>query len=163
MTRARFPRALWFCRSGNAAVEMALVAPVLGLALIGSVDLGLAFGETIRLAAAARAGTQQGFIRLADIDELTTEFEASVVSDIIDATRDDAEDDVSELEVTASIACWCDADPSATVDCNDTCAGGVTPPMYTDVTVAADLDLLFGLPGVSDPLPLSETARLRVR
>ena len=163
MTLVRIVRALRRCRSGNAAVEMALVAPVLAVVLVGSIDLGLAFGETIRLAAAARAGAQQAFVDLVEVAELTTAVEANVVSGMIAAARDDAEDDAGELDVTASIACWCGADPSATIDCNITCAGGVIPPMYADVTIARDFDLMFGLPGMADPVPLSETARLRVR
>ena len=78
---------------------------------------------------------------------------------MIAAARDDAKDDAESSTSPASIACWCGADPSATVDCNLTCAGGVIPPMYADVTIARELDLMFGLPGMADPVPLSETAR----
>src|SRR5687767_11414888 len=48
--------------SGVAAVEFALLAPVLTFAFLSMVDLGLAANEKMRMDSALRAGAQAAFI-----------------------------------------------------------------------------------------------------
>lgn len=129
---------------GNVAVEFALVLPFFLLLLMGLVDYGLAAREKSRLESAARAGLQA---------VLTAPEDTSGALAAAEAVAGDAEIDVAT-------ACLC-ADGTE-VACSDTCTVGNRRQVVT-VSVSTDHSLLVPWPGLDDPLPLSATARVRVR
>ena len=49
-------------RSGNAAVEFALLVPILLILVVGTVDLGLGFNEKLRLQSALNSGLQHAML-----------------------------------------------------------------------------------------------------
>ena len=49
-------------RSGNAAVEFALLVPILLMLVVGTVDLGSGFGEKLRLQSAVNSGLQHAML-----------------------------------------------------------------------------------------------------
>ena len=157
------PRRLGRCRRGNAAVEMALLAPIFTLFLMGAVDVGLLFVESIRLTGAARSGLHRAYVLLAGVGQMDATFKANVVAAAVAAVREAAGEDGQSLDVAATIECRCPVQPTVPRDCNSSCPGGGTPPMWVDVTVAGQKSLLLGLPGLPDPFTVSESAELRVR
>jgi Flp pilus assembly protein TadG len=63
---ARTARGVLRSRSGNSAVELAFVAPILVVFAFGAFDYGRAYVEGVRLSGAAREGAQQVLYRPAD-------------------------------------------------------------------------------------------------
>ena len=92
---------------GNAAVEFALLMPILLLLLSGLIDFGRAFFTSMELENAARAGAQYGFINGADD---LSQIEATV--------RGASSVDDADLSVATTSFCGC---PDGTVQ---PCAGG---------------------------------------
>ncbi|MBC7953639.1 MAG: pilus assembly protein [Rhodospirillaceae bacterium] len=135
------------CCRGAAAVEMALVAPVLLAALLGVADFGMVVNERIRLSSAARAGAQKAMTDPSDTTSIRQAVEAAT------------EDMVSNrLAVTVSTQCSC-GDGSAIV-CGSTCADGNTR-NYVTVQVDETYPTLFTYPGMGSSLTLSANATLR--
>lgn len=138
---------LWACRSGAAAVEMALVAPFLIAALLGVADFGLAVNERIRLSSAARAGAQTAMTDPANTAKIRQAVELAT-EDLV----------ASRLNVTVSTQCGC-GDGSAIV-CGSTCADG-NARNYVTVQVTEAYPTLFSYPGVGPTVTLSADATLR--
>lgn len=119
MTRRRL-------EDGAAAVEFALVVPLLLLVMLAIIDFGWIFNQQLSLTAAAREGARHMAIHADDSDAQTeAEARAEVVAGVpvtitYEATcSEDATDDVVTMRVTApmdDLTGWMDAiNPGATI------------------------------------------------
>jgi Flp pilus assembly protein TadG len=112
--------------SGVAAIEMALLAPVLTLMMISVVDIGLGVYRKMQAENAAQVGAQYA---------MRNGFDANAISNaVISAT--------SSLAITASPApvkfCGCATSSGvSTVSCGGTCPGGAVAGTYTTVSAQA--------------------------
>lgn len=138
--------------SGVAALEFALIAPMLAFLMTGGFDFGRAIYEQHRLSSAARAGVQYA------IQSSTTWTNSS---SIIAAARADAGDASNSLTVTAG-ECTC---PTGTSRCAATsaCTGSTLAGTYVKVAVSESYTTLLHYPFVSSPLSLSGQAMIRVQ
>jgi Flp pilus assembly protein TadG len=135
---------------GVAAVEFALAAPILVLALISLGDLGLAGAERMRLIDAARAGAQYATAHPTD--------SAGTTKAVNNATSGLGG---TNLSVTLTQSCGCS--DGSTITCGSGCASG---PEWSYVTVAVSetypLLINLPLPGVTNgALQLTANATLR--
>ena len=134
------------CCRGSAAAELALLAPVLVGLIVGIVDVGRAIGQSITLNDAARAGSQRGYLELADVSEITGEIDAAVVSQVVAAVEQnltESSGDADNVTVAAVIDCACSESRDASVDCNLACPDDQLPLIFVDVSVERPLDLFF--------------------
>ncbi len=139
-------------RSGVAAVEMALLTPLLALLLTGGWDFSRALYEQHRLAAAARAGIQYAIISPNNWTDSTN---------IIAAVRTDAGDTTNSLTVSTG-ECTC---PNGTTKCStsSTCTGSSIAGTYVQVSVSESMATLVNYPFITTPLPIASKAIVRVQ
>jgi Flp pilus assembly protein TadG len=128
---------------GAAAVEFALLVPVLATVFIGLANYGLATFERMELESAARAGAQ-----MALIDTSSTSTIQQVVVDSTNA-------DIATTDVTVTESCKC-AD-GTTVTCGNTCGDGSTNQYYMTITATESYTLLL----IPTTLTLTGTATVR--
>lgn len=131
-------------RRGAAAVEFALMVPVVVAGLTGVANYGLAIFEKIELESAARAGAQMAIRNRA------------ATSDIQQTTVDSTNLTLTTSDVFVTEVCRC-ADIDATATCGTTCADGDPTQFYTTVTVKKTFTLL--LLGTNIQLEESVTVR----
>jgi Flp pilus assembly protein TadG len=141
---------LWAGRRGNAAVEFALMAPVLLTVIAGLIDFGMGAYEAMSLRSAARAAGQFAMKYPTDT--------AGIAAVVTAATTLDAQ----ALTVTSSRFCKCSN--GTTVTCDSQACSGNTPQLkYVRVSVTKTFTTMFPWPGFADGLPLAGTATLRTQ
>jgi Flp pilus assembly protein TadG len=136
---------------GVAALELALIAPILALIIVAIVDFGMAFTRQMTLANGVRAGVQYAMVR-------------RPVQGDTDAIRQTVKDSsgVALSDVTIDWVCEC-ADTGATAaTCSvDDCGGGdVSHSLRIGVTESYPLILSY--PGIKNPVTLGDAALLRL-
>ena len=138
-------RALFWSKRGVAAVEFALLVPILSALFIGIANYGLATFERMELESAARAGAQ-----MALIDSSSTLVIQQVV---VDSTN--ANIITSDVDVTQSCAC---ADGTS-VTCGNSCSDGSANQYYMTVTATESYTLLL----LPTTITLTGTAMVRTQ
>jgi Flp pilus assembly protein TadG len=136
--------------AGSAAIEFAIIAPVLLILLAGLVEIGFATREAMQVQDAAEAGA--GYAIRNGWNS------AAISAAVVNAT--------GATGVTASPApaqfCGCPgAAGITTVLCNATCTGGTTPGSY--VRVSASIAHIAILGNLGLPIPATLTGHATVR
>ncbi len=135
---------------GSAAVEFALIVPVLLITLIGLVDYGLMVHANTRLSAAASAGAK--FAIMAGNEDDDAGIQAAAMSLI--------PDNVDGVTVTVSRECRCPT--GAAVQCDFECTNEVVPGRYLEVVVNEDYSLFFNYPHFGSDVDLQSHAVIRI-
>lgn len=151
----KLTRALESLRSsvaGGAAVELAIVLPVLLLLAIGVADIGRVFFTGITVVNAARAGAQYG--------AQSTATSADTVGMNLVATQDAA--DAGAITVSSRSFCRCDAGEIADCSTGDCGVYGLYR-LYVEVTATRAVPLVFTYPGFANPVTLTRAATFRVQ
>ena len=107
-------------RRGVAAVEMALVSPVLILGLLLMLDSGLAVQTRLNLDHSTRTGAQAA---MSNINE-TTEISAIMLA---------ATNDPTNVTVTVEKTCFCG---DVEVACSNWCSATVPPSVFLNISAA---------------------------
>ena len=150
----RLWRALAGESAGNVTIEMAFLMTFLIMLVLGAYDFGRWATDQATVTQAARAGAQWAVLDQAN---------ATDTDGMIQAARDEADDVNNELVIPTPLS-YCQCPGSSTkVNCANDCPDGQYPPMYVEVTVQDEFELLFDFPGVSKTQPLSSTSTMRVR
>lgn len=156
-TRTFFIRRLSFtylrrAGSGGAALEFAVILPVLVLLAIGVADFGRMFFTGITVASAARAGSQWG---AHDVDN---------TNDTV-SMRQKAEADAQNiLPITVAARRFCKCPDGSDPACTDSCPDGYgQPQVFITVTVTKKLPLIFRYPGFPDTLTFKDSATFRAQ
>jgi len=136
---------------GTAAVELAILAPVIGTLITGAWDFGNALLQQERLSNAARAGAAFALTNTADSTDYTG---------MVQAARNDASDTTDALHVTAQQVCTCPTGTS--VSCTGSCSGGSVW-TYAQVTVSENYTTLISYPFATNPLNLTSTVTVRAK
>jgi Flp pilus assembly protein TadG len=135
-------------RSGNAAVEFALIAPVAMLMLVGVTDYGMAVYDRMQLSSAVRAGIQYAMHHSAN--------PATIEQVVMSALTIDH----SAVTVTAAQVCECPG--GAAAECDETCADGARR-TFIRIDATQQHDALFTYPGISNPTTLQAQAFVRIQ
>jgi Flp pilus assembly protein TadG len=136
---------------GSAMVELAMGVTLLIFLLIGVIDYGPMFYNTMQLDDAARAGAIYGSQSVSHSADLTG-MQNTALANIID---------IQGVSATATQTCKC---PGGTVDvdCSTSCAAG-TIMIYANVSTQWTYTPTFQYPYVAYPLTFVRTARMRAQ
>ncbi len=138
-------------RHGAAAVEFALLAPIIAVILAGIANYGMALFQKMELESAARAGAQ-----MAIRDRAAT---TTIQNAVINATNLT----LVSGDITLAESCWC-ADVDASATCGVTCDDDDPTQYFMTVTVAKDFDYLFGFNYlIGSDATLSESVKVRTQ
>ncbi|MEP6601891.1 MAG: TadE/TadG family type IV pilus assembly protein [Nitrospirota bacterium] len=134
--------------TGGAALELAVIFPILLLLLIGVIDYGRAFFTAIVVTNAARAGAEYGA------------RDPAYSSDTA-AMRIFAEADGQETGVQASARRYCECGAGvANASCN-ACPGGAAPDVYAEVTARKTVTMFLRYPGLPSSINISRKMSFR--
>lgn len=136
-------------RRGSAAIEFGLIAPVMMLICISAMDLARSFRLAMVVSSAARAGLHYA---------ISSEANASDTAGIEAAAQRDA-GNIDGLEIEASKFCTCSLGGDR-VSCTTTCTGRAE---YVQVEAHVPFGTAAGVPGVTSPMTVRDTAVCRVK
>ncbi|MBI2254051.1 MAG: pilus assembly protein [Proteobacteria bacterium] len=142
---------------GAAALEFALVAPMLMVMATGLIDFGLAIRAKSEVEGAARAGLQKGFGNMWDAAAITTAAKNAFSTKTADQ---------DSLTVEATPSCYCDGTMTASgSDCTKTttCGGGAIVEYYLTVKVTQTHDMLLKYYVFPSQLTLTSSATARAQ
>lgn len=130
--------------SGGAAVELAVVFPVLLLLIIAIVDYGRVFYTSVVVSNAARAGAEYG---------------AQGIAFAVDTAgqRDYAQTDGNEAgALTIASRFYCECSGAA----NNTCGfcGGAAPDVFVEVTATKAVNMMLPYPGFPSTITIVRKA-----
>jgi Flp pilus assembly protein TadG len=139
-------------KSGNAAIEFALIVPILAAMLVAMTDLGVAIYEKMQIRAAADAGVQyavaKGWNSTAIQNAVTSATSMSGVS-------------ASPVPVQS---CGCASGTTiAPAACGSVCASGAAAGTYVTVNAQVQYATLFDYPGLPNPMTLSAQSTVRIQ
>ena len=137
--------------TGIAAVELALIAPVLAVIIIAIVDFGMAFTRQMTLANGVRAGVQYAMVR------------RPVQGDIA-AIRQTVADNAFVPLSNASVTwiCTCSDTGTTAPTCTVGDCGGVDVNHSIEISVTESYPLILNYPGISNPVTLGDDVLLRL-
>jgi hypothetical protein len=141
-----------FCRccKGIAAVEFALISPVLLLLIMGTADTGLSLIRKLQLQSAAQGGAQYAAIH---------GFSVSSISGIVTGTSP-----LILANPQPQQFCGCaSATGLAEVACSVTCANNQTAGTYVRISASSVYKPFFPYPFVGDAVDLVSQATLRLK
>lgn len=147
----RILKALRRSDAGSAAVELAVVAPLLALLALGVSEFGRVYYSAITVAGAARAGAQYG------AQNVLTSMDTALINQ---AARNEAAD-VGTISATSSRFCRCP--DGTTPSCTGTCPGYGGPEVFVRVSTSKTLSFLMKYPGMPTSISISRTATFRVQ
>jgi Flp pilus assembly protein TadG len=130
---------------GAAAVEFAMLVPVISALFIGVANFGLAVNEKMELSSAARAGAQMALISTADL---------SVIRQVV---VDSTNLSITTADVTVTQACNCYDGTS--ISCGATCGDGSDNEYYYTISVTENHTLLL----IPTTISLTGTATVRTQ
>jgi uncharacterized membrane protein len=139
-------------RAGLAAVEAALIMPLLLLLMTGLFDLGFAVYENMQVQSAADAGAQYASKNAWDVVKITAVVVGATGGGAITATP----------APSTFCACPTGGTLSAPVVCTINCANGNAPSLYGLVSAQKLHSTVISYPGLPKPLTLSGEARARL-
>jgi pilus assembly protein CpaE len=118
--------------SGASAIEFAIVVPVLVLACLATVDVGLAIGQKLDIDQGLRAASEAAML---DLGRDEVEDLAKAIASENSTIAPDGGGSATDLEVTVDRFCACPESVSAAVDCDSgTCADDASPYLFYRLT-----------------------------
>ena len=142
-------RSLWRHRRGNAAIELALLAPPLMLLAVGTVDYGLAMYNQIQVQNAAQAGAEYVLKHGYSVSGITSAV-TSATPLTVSATP------------AATLTCGCPSGTTvAPATCGTNCPSGLAAGNYVTVNAKATYTTLVPYPGISNGYTLTASSTVR--
>jgi Flp pilus assembly protein TadG len=138
-------------RRGVAAVEFALVAPVLAGILLPMADLGIGAYKKMRVQDAAESGAQYALLNGFN--------SAAIVSAATNATS------LTSVTATAAESYHCITSNviGAAVTSGTTCSDGSTAGTYVSVNTQITYSMLISYPGLTNPMTLAGYTMIRIQ
>lgn len=139
-------------KSGNAAIEFVLIAPLLASALVAMTDLGIGLYERMEIRNAAQAGAQYAIAKGWNSGAIENAVASASTLSGISATP------------APTQSCGCASGTTiAAASCGSLCPGGATAGTYVTVNAQAQYATLFSYPGLSNPMTLSAQSMVRIQ
>jgi Flp pilus assembly protein TadG len=138
-------------RRGNAAIELALLAPPLTLMLVGTADYGLGLYRQMQVQNAAQAGAEYA---------LKNGFSPTAIGGAVTSA--------TPLGVSASPApvesCGCPTGTAiSSATCNSTCANGQKAGVYVTVGAQTTYTTIIPYPGIPNSYTLTASSTVRIQ
>jgi Flp pilus assembly protein TadG len=132
---------------GTAAIEFALLVPVIMLILFGIVNFGLIIAKKNELTGVVSVGMLYAFGNSNNPTLVETAMTTST--------------NLLPLSVTATQSCECvnGTQPGCTTNCPD----GQLPAKYVSVTASSTVNLIQPTFGITDPFPISVQGKIRTQ
>lgn len=144
-------RSLWRQCRGNAAIELALLAPPLMLLVVGTVDYGLAVYDQIEVQNAAQAGAEYA---------LKHGYSTTGISGAMSAATPLT---ISAVPAPAQ-SCGCPSGTTLTpTACGNNCASGLTAGTYVTVNAQTTYTTILPYPGVPNSYTLAASSTVRIQ
>lgn len=141
------------CERGIAAIEFAMILPVLALILVGVIDYGMFINQRMKLQDLARTATQY---------VVQGGSAANVTADIIQASDfySAASKKGQKIDVVPDVQCECAG--GTPVSCTGICTGvGNYVRRFYSMTLSSTYKPIFAYPGVSKGVTMSGYARMQ--
>lgn len=139
-------------KSGNAAIEFALIAPVLALMLVGMTDLGIGLYERMEIRNAAQAGAQYAVVKGWNASAIQNAVTSASTLSGVSATPAPTE------------SCGCASGTTiASASCGSLCPNGAKAGTYVTVNAQAQYATIFSYPGLANPLTLNAQSTVRIQ
>lgn len=135
---------------GSAALEFAVIGPILVLALVGTVDLGLGLYQNMQVQNAAQAGA---------VYAASHTFSVTNISNVVSSATNS-----SSITASPSPAKFCGCGSNAGVvanACNSSCPAGAIAGTYISVNAQASYSPLLPYPFLPSTLTLSAQSIVR--
>jgi Flp pilus assembly protein TadG len=152
---------------GTAAVELALIAPMLLILFAGIIDFGRVYREEIELSSAVAAAAQYALINAANINSTNAASLATTLTSIVANTNGPswagATVTVNNGAANAN-SCWCPTGASTTwgwgsaATCGSTCAGGTLAGKFVMITGTRTFSAIFSRYGLLGNSTLHQSA-----
>lgn len=137
--------------TGTAAVELALILPLLAILAIGVSEFGRIYYAAITVADAARAGAQYA-------------AQNTVTSTDSVAINQAARNEAADLgTITTSSSRFCRCPDGSSPSCTTTCSGYGSPEVFVRVNTSMTVTLLMHYPGVPSTIAIARAATFRVQ
>lgn len=143
--------------SGVALLEFALLAPVLALLCVGTIDLGLAFASQLQLAAAVGEGAQYAFLTGGSVQTTAVQTVVQKATALPGVT--------ATVNYNAN-ACYCPVGTPPTLSsqtCGVPCADDTLPGKYLSISAAYTYSPIFPAYGLVANPGLVEKVTVRVQ
>ena len=150
---------------GATIAELAVLLPLFIVVLIGAIDLGRAYFDSLSLESAAHAGAQYGVFLQSNAAD-STGIRAAVLRDLgYGGPNGTILGTVDSDQVKVSVNRYCNCPDGQVVSCDDgTCDGEIIPRRtYVQVQVDRPFHTLFQYPLVPKDLVMTGNAELRAR
>ncbi|MEQ1887753.1 MAG: TadE/TadG family type IV pilus assembly protein [Alphaproteobacteria bacterium] len=136
--------------SGAAALELALITPLLAVLTLGLTDTGRAIGQRMQLIDAAQQGILYGQLRNPVGDDVS-----GVLAAIGPGSPENAR--------STTVALYCECVVGAQLSCAVTCPENVVMRRYLDVTITENYITLFPYPFIGETVPIRTHAVSRLQ
>lgn len=174
-------RSLFRRRDGTAAVEMALISPMLMILIAGIIDFGRAYREEIELSSTVAAASQYALLNVANINSTNAGSLAATLSDIVanangsswagatvtvnNGATNTIANGVPRASGTAANAdsCWCPTGASSAwhwgsaATCGNTCAGGTLAGKFVTIAGTRQFTAVFTAYGLIGNITLHQS------
>lgn len=140
-------------KTGVAAVEFALIVPILLLLLVGLIDYGLYINTEMKLENMARSAA----------DYVANGGDEENLEDDIVAFgfAPDDKNDFDDIVITTELTCECD--DADVIVCDNACPDGEYKRRFIEVIMELEYDPLFLYPGLPSSMVLTGDARLQMQ
>jgi Flp pilus assembly protein TadG len=140
------------CVAGVAAIEFAIVGPVLVIALICTADLGIGIYRKMQVENAAQAGAEYAVVH---------GFGTSSISNAV--TQATSFSGISSSPAPFQ-SCGCASNTGITsADCGSTCTGGVAPGTYVTVSAQGTYTTILHYPMIPDSFTFAAQSTVRLQ
>ena len=147
-TRRRFARH----SAGNAAIEMALAAPVLATLMVGTVDFGMAVYRKMQVQHAAQSGAEYAMVHGFSATAITSAVTGATAFTGISATPAPAQ------------SCGCPSGTTITAaTCGTNCASGLAAGIYVTVSTQGSYATILPYPGISNSFAFTAASVVRIQ
>lgn len=137
---------------GNAALEMALIAPVLVLLLVGIADFGMAVYRKMQVQHAAQAGAEYAMVHGFSSAAITTTVTAAT-----------ALTGIAALPAPAQ-SCGCATGTTvAAATCGTNCATGTAAGVYVTVSARGSYTTIVPYPGIPSSFTFTSASVVRIQ
>jgi Flp pilus assembly protein TadG len=133
---------------GSSAIEVALMAPILALLLVGGVDFGRGYFVALEVSSAAESGALYGSTNTSD------------TKGMVSAAKLNAKD-VPGIAATASTGCECSDGTGAVASCSPVPSCTVNVVDYVEVDTSATYTPILKYPGIPSTFSLTGRGRMR--
>jgi Flp pilus assembly protein TadG len=174
-------------RKGTAAVELALISPLLLTLFVGIIDFSRVYQQEIELSSAVAAATQYALISTSSVNSTSAAALAATLTGIVTnansaawagatvTVNDGATNAVSNGSTTSSgtatnaNSCWCPTgNPKnwswgAAATCGSGCVGGALAGKFVTITGTRAFSAIFGNYGLIGNITLHQSTMVQVQ